>query len=273
MNPSKPDIHPAAHVHPSAKIGQNSRVGPGAIIDAEVTIGNNCEIRAGAIITGHTTLGDNNQIGYHAVIGAEPQDLCWKPDAGPSFVNIGSNNTIREYVTIHRGTDPGSATVVGNGCFLMAGAHLAHNVQLGDNVIMANNALCAGHVTVADRAFISGGVVIHQHVRIGRLAMLQGNCAVGKDVPPFTIAARVNRLAGLNSVGLRRAGMPPQRRAALKKAYHILFRGNDALPAAIKKINEHPELNAIAEVRELLDFIAASKRGIIIRHLGGEDTE
>jgi len=266
-------IHPAAHVHPDAQIGNNTTIGPDVLIDSHVCIGDNCSILAGAVIIGHTTIGDNNVIGYHAVIGAEPQDISWTPDAPPSYVRIGSGNIIREHVTIHRGTTAGSATVVGSGCFLMAGTHLAHNVQLGDNVIMANNALCAGHVTVADRAFISGGVVIHQHVRIGRLAMLQGNCAVGKDVPPFTIAARVNRLAGLNSVGLRRAGMPPQRRAALKKAYHILFRGNDALPAAIKKINEHPELSAIAEVRELLDFIAASKRGTLIRHLGGEDPE
>jgi len=266
-------IHPTASVHPQAKIGENTTIGPGAIIDEHVHIGNNCKILAGAIITGHTTIGDNNLIGYYAIIGAEPQDFHWQPDDGPSYVHIGDHNTIREHVTIHRGTAAGSATTIGSGCFLMAGAHVAHNVHIGNHVILANNALCAGHVTIADRAFISGGVVIHQHVRIGRLAMLQGNCAVGKDVPPFTIAARFNRLAGINSIGLRRAGIPAENRAALKKAYRILFRNNDALPTALQKINQQPQLTAFAEVRELLGFIQGSQRGVLTRHLGTHDAE
>ncbi len=266
-------IHPTAHVHPDAYIGEGSTIDPGVVIGPHVYLGANCEVRSCAIITGHTRIGEYTQIGYHAVIGAEPQDLAWQPGAEPSFTEIGSHNIIREHVTIHRGTASGSKTLVGNNCYLMAGCHLAHNVTVGNHVIIANNALCAGHVSVGDRAFISGGVVIHQHVRIGRLAMLQGNSAIGKDVPPFLIAARINRLAGLNTIGLRRAGISSESRLALKRAYHILFRTQDTLPSALDKLKSQNDLISVPEVAELAQYITGSKRGTLNRHLGAEEDD
>lgn len=266
-------VHPTACVDPQAVLGQGTCVGPGVIIGPHVQLGEGCEVRAGAVIVGHTTIGAGTQIGFHAVIGAEPQDLAWRAEAGVSYTRIGCRCVIRELVTIHRGTAPDSETVVGDECFLMAGSHVAHNVRLGNHVILANNALCAGHVVVGDRAFVSGGVVIHQHVRIGRVAMIQGNSAVGKDVPPFVVAARVNRLAGLNTIGLRRAQISSETRLALKKAYHILFRTRDSLPIAIEKLKSQTGIACVPEVEELVQFISESKRGTLIRHLGGGDDE
>jgi UDP-N-acetylglucosamine acyltransferase len=201
-------------------------------------------------------MGKNNVIGYGAVIGGDPQDFAFQP-AVKSEVRIGDGNKIREYCTIHRGTTEGSVTVVGHGCFLMAGAHLAHNCQLGDHVVIANNCLLAGHVTVGDRVFLGGGSVFHQHVRIGRLAMCQGLSAIGKDIPPFTTAADVNGIAGMNIVGLRRAGLSSGQRAEIKAAYSLLYRSGlnttQALAAAAER-------EWGAEARIFWDFIAGAKK-------------
>jgi UDP-N-acetylglucosamine acyltransferase len=180
-------------------------------------------IQAHAVVGAHVVLGPDNFVGYGAVLGGDPQDLSFDP-ATKSSVRIGAGNKIREYCTIHRATTEGAATTVGDGCFLMAGAHLGHDVQLGDGVILANNVLLGGHVEVGDRVFVGGGTVVHQHTRIGRLAICQGLSGFSKFVPPFVMAAQVNGVAGLNVVGLRRAGFHPDQRAEIKSAFDLLYR-------------------------------------------------
>ncbi len=261
----EPQIHPAAFVHPGARLGAGTRVGPGAVIDEHVVIGRNCEIRAHAVVTGQTTLGDGNQVGYGAVIGAEPQDLAFDPGA-VSRVVIGDRNVIREHATIHRGTKDGTETRIGSGCFLMAEAHVGHNCVIGDRVILASNGLCAGHVVVGDGAFVSGNAVIHQFCRMGRLAMLRGGGRISKDVPPFMIGDATNRVRGLNVVGLRRAGIGPEARAALKRAFHALFLSGRPMPEVLGEL----EGDAVAEVREVVAFIRESKRGVVA-YRGGEE--
>jgi UDP-N-acetylglucosamine acyltransferase len=252
-------IHPTAVVHSDAELGANVTIGPYVVIEGAARIGDGCEIQAHAVIGAHVEMGRNNLIGYGAAIGGDPQDFAFKPEVR-SMVRIGEGNKIREYCTIHRGTTENSATTVGDACFLMGGAHLAHNVTLGDHVIIANNALLGGHVQVAGRVFIGGGCVFHQHIRVGRLAICQGASAFSKDVPPFTTAAERNGIAGLNVVGLRRAGFTAAHRAEIKEAFALLYRRGlnttQALAAAQEKTWG-------PEAREFFDFVAAAKkRGI-----------
>jgi UDP-N-acetylglucosamine acyltransferase len=262
-------IHPTAVIHPDAQLGANVSVGPYAVIEGAARIGDGCEIQAHAIITGHVEMGRDNVIGYGAVIGAEPQDFAFKPDIH-SAVRIGDGNKIREYCTLHRGTTEGSATSVGHGCFLMAGAHLAHNVSLGDRVILANNVLLGGHVQVGERVFIGGGCVFHQHIKVGKLAICQGLSAFSKDIPPFTTAAERNGIAGLNVVGLRRAGYTTDQRNDIKRAFNLLYRSGlntaQALAAAQARTwgpdgTVFLDFVAQAKKRGICDFLAA-RRGI-----------
>jgi len=244
-------IHPTAVIEDGAVIGDNADIGPHAVILRHVTIGPNCRIHAGA------------------VIGDLPQDLAFQ--AAETFVHIGADCVIREHVTIHRGTKPGTATVVSDGCYLMAHSHLAHNVRLGNRVILANGALLAGYVDVGDLAFISGNVVVHQFVRIGRLAMLSGGCGIGKDVPPFctTVGLERNAIGGLNAIGMKRAGLSPAERAEVKRAFTLLYRSNLNVSQALERIRQEftdgPAL-------EIVQFAAASRRGICtMRGAEGEE--
>jgi UDP-N-acetylglucosamine acyltransferase len=218
----------------------------------------------------NVTIGPNCRIHAGAVIGDLPQDLAFQP--AETFVRIGAGCVIREHVTIHRGTKPGTATVVGDGCYLMANSHLGHNVRLGNRVIVANGALLAGYVDVDDEAFISGNVVIHQFVRIGRLAMLSGGCAIGKDVPPFctTVAAERNRIGGLNTVGMRRAGLSPAERAQVKRAFTLLYRSHLNVSQALERMG-HEFTNGPAA--DIVAFVGASRRGICGMHEGGGDQD
>lgn len=261
-------IHPGAFVHPGARLGPGTRVGPGCVIDEFVVIGKDCEIRAHAVVTGHTMIGDGNQIGYGAVIGAEPQDLAFDPKA-VSRVVIGDRNVIREHATVHRGTKDGTETRIGSDCFLMAGAHVGHNCVIGDRAIIANGALLGGYVGVAGGAFISGNAVIHQFCRIGRLAMIRGGGRIGKDVPPFMIGDATNRVRGLNVVGLRRSGIGPEARVALKRAFHALFLSGRPMPEVLGEL----EADAASEVREVIAFIRESKRGVVAFRGGEEGDE
>jgi UDP-N-acetylglucosamine acyltransferase len=249
-------IHPTAIVSPKAELDSSVEVGPHAIIEEHVKIGAGTRVWASAYITGHTEIGCENQIHMGAVIGHEPQDLRFKPDTR-SYLKIGDRNVFREYCTVHRGTEPESATVIGNDCFLMANAHVGHNCVLGNQVIMANCALLGGHVHVGDRAFISGGVVVHQFTRIGRLAMLSGNGRFSIPVPPFTLAAERNEIAALNLVGLRRAKISREAISELKKLFQLFYlsgkNGSQALAEADGKF-------ATAEAREFLEFAKAGQR-------------
>jgi UDP-N-acetylglucosamine acyltransferase len=248
--------HPTAIIHPDAQLGLNVSVGPYAIIEGAAQIGDGCVIQAHAIIGEHVEMGAGNVIGYGAVIGGDPQDFAFRPEIR-SAVRIGNGNKIREYCTLHRGTSEGSATVVGDNCFLMAGAHLAHNVVLGNHVIVANNALLGGHVHVGDRVFIGGGCVFHQHIRVGRLAICQGASAFSKDIPPFTTAAERNGIAGLNVVGLRRSGFSAAQRAEIKKAFGVIYRQGLNITQAVAA--SHLEAWG-PEAREFFDFVAAAKK-------------
>ena len=257
-------IHSAAIIHSDAQLGHNITIGPYAVIEGAAQIGDGCTIHAHAVIGAHVTMGRNNVIGHGAVIGGDPQDFAFKPEVR-SEVRIGDGNKIREYSTIHRGTTEGSATVVGDGCFLMAGAHLGHNVQLGDNVILANNALLGGYVQVEDRVFIGGGCVFHQFIRIGRLAICQGLSAFSKDIPPYVTAAERNGVVGLNVIGLRRAGFDAGQRAGIKEAFDLLYRRglnvSQALAAARKQF-----WNEAAQT--FWDFVAGAKRKGLCDFLG-----
>jgi len=218
-------IHPLAVIHPSAKLGHNVTVGPFAVIEANVAIGHNCTIESRAVIKHDTTLGDNNHIFEGAVLGGLPQHV--RIPERPGSMIVGSGNTIRENVTIHRAMEEGHLTIVGNNNLMMVCAHIAHDCHVGDNVIFANNCMMAGHVTVEDRAFVSGGVAVHQFCRIGRMAMVGGQARIVKDIPPFvTIDGGSGYVVGLNTIGLRRNGATTAEISQLKAAYRLVYRSN-----------------------------------------------
>lgn len=261
-------IHSTAIVDKGAELGSDVVVGPYAVIGDEVQIGAGVRIGPQAVIHKYVSIGKNCTVHAHAVLGDLPQDLAFKDVV--SHVRIGSGTTIREGVTIHRGTKPETVTEVGENCYLMANSHLAHNVKLGNNVIVVNGALLAGYVEVGEKAFISGNCVIHQFVKIGRLAMLGGNSGISKDVPPFCTAwsVHLNAIAGLNVVGMRRAGISAADRLTIKRIFTILFRSGLNTAQAVQKLKS--EENSPYAL-EFCRFIESSKRGICGYKSGSED--
>jgi UDP-N-acetylglucosamine acyltransferase len=253
-------VHPTAIVGRGADIGTNVEIGPHSIIGGAVTIGDDSIIGCNVIIDGEVMIGSENRIAHGSVIGGEPQDLSFSP-ATRSRIEIGAKNVIREYCTIHRGTAEGSATRVGDENFLMAGAHLGHNCEIGNKVIIANNCLLGGYVSVGDGAFLGGGCVFHQFIRVGRLAITQGGSAFSKDIPPFVIAAERNYVFGLNTVGLRRAGFSSAQREEVKRAFKLIY---------LSGLNTHQALEKSTEMewsnlgQEFFQFIrdGIGKRGI-----------
>lgn len=233
--PRVPKIHPSALVSADAELADDVVVGPFAVIEGPVRLAEGVEIGGHAWISGRTVVGGNSKIGWGSVVGADPQDLSFDPST-ESGVVIGAGNTLREYVTIHRGSKHGSDTRIGDGNFLMTGVHLAHDVTMGDGNVLANNVLIAGHVKIGRRTFLGGGAGFHQFIHIGDFALVQGNTASSQDVPPYCALYGINRLAGLNVVGLRRAGFTAEERAEIKRAYQLLFasgkRREDALAEA-----------------------------------------
>ena len=252
-------IHPTAVIDSGARLGADVSVGPFAVIERQVEVGAGCVIGPHVTILPHTTLGPGCQVHAGAVLGDLPQDLGFKGDE--TWVRIGARCVSREGVTIHRGTKPGTATEVGDECFLMATAHLAHNVKLGSRVIIANGTMLGGYVQVGERAFISGAVVIHQFVRIGRLAMLGGQVGLSKDVPPFCTALSgvVNTVVGLNVVGMRRAGLGTAERQSIKEAFALLYRSGLNVSQAVERIRAAVPAGPALELAE---FVAHSQRGI-----------
>jgi UDP-N-acetylglucosamine acyltransferase len=264
-----PAIHPTACIHPGAQLGENISVGAFAIVEEGARIGAGCIIHPHAFIGSHVTMGEQNVIGHGAVIGGDPQDVAFRSEVH-SEVRIGHRNRIREYVTIHRGTAEGSTTSVGDDCFLMVGVHLAHNVHLGNGVIIANNSLLGGHVHVEDRVFIGGGSVFHQHIRVGKLAITQGNSGFSKNIPPFVVGYEINMAAGLNVVGLRRSGLDPGQRAQVKAAFDLLYRSGLNISQALAAAGEREWSD---EARAFWDFVAASKKRGIIALVGSHKNE
>ncbi len=252
-------IHPTAIVSHEAELAEDVEIGPFVCIEGKAVIGAGCRIQSHAVLSGSVRLGQNNTVGYGAIIGAPPQDFAFNPETRSEVV-IGDKNTIREHCTIHRGTSEGSATVVGDGNFLMAGVHLGHNARVGNHVVIANNSMLGGHVAIDDRAFIGGGCVFHQFVRVGTLVIAQGASAFSKDIPPFTLAAERNTVAGLNVVGLRRAGLDASQRAEIKDAFKLLYKSGLNVTQALERARER-EWDGHA--RAFFDFVAAAKkRGI-----------
>ncbi|MCL6622645.1 MAG: acyl-ACP--UDP-N-acetylglucosamine O-acyltransferase [Syntrophobacterales bacterium] len=251
-------IDPTARVAPGVELGEGVEVGPGAIIEGPSRIGAGTRILAHAYIGPFTTIGARCHIGFGAVVGHEPQDYAFRGEE--SYTVIGDDTIIREYVTIHRGTRPGSATRVGNRCFLMALSHVAHNAQLGDEVIVVNGSLVGGYVEVADRAYISGLCVIHQFCRVGTLALMRGGSRTSRDVPPYCIMDWVHTVRALNLVGLKRAGFTSEQIAPLRQAFRILFLRRRNLKEAMRQVEA--EVPLTPEVQHLLEFMRTSRRGV-----------
>jgi UDP-N-acetylglucosamine acyltransferase len=260
-------------VHPSTKIAATARIAPGAeiaedveigdfvLVEDDVVVGPRTKLEPHVVVKRWTTLGADNQISAGAVLGTDPLDKNFSGDR--SYLKIGNGNRIREHYTISRGTEPDSATEIGDNNYIMTSGHIAHNCRLGSNIVVCSCALIAGYVEIEDQAFISGGVVVHQFSKIGRLAMIGGNTRVNKDAAPYFLYSEFNITpCGLNLVGLRRAGFSPADIAALKKAYRLLFRENLPLEQALRRVEQEP---ATEHTRHLVEFIRGSKRGIARR--------
>jgi UDP-N-acetylglucosamine acyltransferase len=254
-------IHRTALIDPTAHLAGDVSVGPYAIVGPHVTVGAGSSLAAHAVIERNTRVGAGVKIGYGTVIGNDPQDLKYKGDE--TWVEIGDGTIIREYCTINRGTTTTGKTTVGERCFLMTYVHVAHDCVIGNDVIIANGVQMAGHVTVDDRAIISGLTPIHQFVRIGTYSFVGGASRVNQDVPPFTKAVgNPVHLYGLNSVGLQRAGFAPEVKLALKRAYRLLFNSDLTVSQGIARARA--ELPAVVEVETFLKFIEASQRGVMV---------
>jgi UDP-N-acetylglucosamine acyltransferase len=248
MVDSDAEIDDGVVVGPYCKIGPGVKLGPGTRLESYV------------ILEENTTVGKDCHLFSFAVIGTVPQDVKFKGKC--SYVKMGDGNILREYVTVNRASDEGGATTLGNNNFLMAYTHVAHNCVLGDHVVMANAANLAGHVVLEDYAFVGGVTPVHQFVRIGRHSIIGGGCRVPQDVPPFIRAAgNPLRAFGLNSIGLRRRGFSSESQLILKKAYRILYRSGLNTKKALAQIEA--ELDQIVEIRQLVDFVRGSERGII----------
>jgi UDP-N-acetylglucosamine acyltransferase len=264
-------IHPTAIIHAQAKLDATVEVAPYAVIDEGVELGANCVVGPHVYLTGITKIGAGNRFHAGCVIGDAPQDLKYKNE--PTRLHIGDHNVFREHVTVHRSTTSDGETKIGSNNFFMANSHVGHNCIVGDHVILANGALLGGHATVQDRAFISGNCLIHQFVRVGTLAMMQGGAGISQDLPPFTMVQHVNEMCGLNIVGLRRAGISAEERLELKKLYHLLFRSGKNLRAAAEEARKN---FSSPSAKILLDFVASSKRGVCAdagRATGENETE
>jgi len=250
-------IHPTAIVDERAQLGAEVEVGPFSIVGAEAVIGDKCVIQSHVVIEGTVQMGADNFVGHGVVIGSAPQDLSFQAQTR-SRIEIGNANVIREHCTIHRGASEGSATVLGDGNFLMAGAHVGHDCSIGNGVVIVNDSLLAGHVRIDDRAFIGGGSRFHQGIRIGRVVMAEGRFT--KNLPPFLIAAK-NQVFGVNILGLRRAGFSPADRDEIKRAFKLLYRSELNTKQALEKAAE-TEFGPVG--REFFQFVAdAGKRGIV----------
>jgi len=254
-------IHPTAIIDPGAEIGEGVEIGPYTIIEKGVFIGEGTKIGPYVVIREGTSIGRNCQIFQFASVGEAPQAIAYKGEK--TSLLIGDGNIVREYVTLHRGTPHGGGkTIIGNGNYFMAYSHVAHDCQIGNQVILANGATLAGHILIEDYAIVGGLSAVHQYCQIGAHAFISGLTGVTLDIPPYMLASGSRaRLFGLNMVGLRRHNFSEETLRVLKKAYRIIFRSGLTLDKAIKRIEED-EIFKTPEVQHLLHFIQHSKRGI-----------
>ena len=251
-------IHPTSVVGPGVELSPGVEIGPLCLVDGKIRIGARTRLIGHVTILGITELGEDNVLHPGAVIGDEPQDLSYS--GVPRSVKIGNRNVFREYSTVHRGSERGSITIMGDDNFMMQNAHVAHDCRIGNSTIIAGGALLAGWVELGDRALVSGNCVVHQYTRIGRLAMMRGLSRTSRDVPPFCIMDGTHTLRGINVVGLKRAGISNKSIHALRHAFSALFNTRQNLKLAIERLLESTDL--APEVIEMVDFIRASKRGV-----------
>src|SRR4051795_2289321 len=251
-------VAPTARVHANATVGPRTRIGEYCVVEEDVVIGRECKLEPYVFVKRWTTMGDENEISAGSVLGTDPLDKMFTGER--TYLIIGHGNKVREHYTISRGTKPESETRIGDENYIMTSGHIAHNCILGNRIVVASCALVAGYVEIEDDAFVSGGVVVHQYSKIGRLAMVGGNTRVNSDLPPFFLYSDFNVAAkGLNVVGLRRAGYKASDVAKLKKAYQLLYRSGLKLEDALSRIEaEIPT----PETRHLVAFVRGSERGI-----------
>jgi UDP-N-acetylglucosamine acyltransferase len=254
-------IHPTAIVSRDAQLGNRVEIGPFAIVGENCTVGDECVIAARATLERNVILAPRVRIGSGSILGGDPQDLKYKGE--PTTVEIGEGTTVREYSTINRGTAQSFKTTVGKQCFIMSYVHLAHDCHIGDGVILGNNVQFAGHVTVDEKAIVSGQSAAHQFVQIGRYSFTGGCSRISKDVPPY-VKSNGNpiRLYGLNKVGLQRNGVPDDVQRELKRAYRLFF--NSDLNLSQARDRAEGELHRFPEVEEFLHFFDRSDRGLVI---------
>jgi UDP-N-acetylglucosamine acyltransferase len=251
-------IHPTAVIDPKAVVDASAEIGPYVVIDGPVRIGPRTRVMAGSYLTGpRTEIGADNVIHPGAVLGDEPQDLAFR--AVPTGLRIGDRNVFREHSVVHRATQADTWTEIGDDNYVMSNAHIAHNCRVGRRVIVCSGALVAGHVVLEDQAFVSGNCVVHQHVRVGQLAILRGLSRTSRDVPPYCIMDGTHTVRGLNRIGLRRAGFDAARIRALTTAFRILFRVRTNLGQAVARVEAEVQS---PDVDTLLAFIRSSRRGV-----------
>jgi UDP-N-acetylglucosamine acyltransferase len=252
-------IHPSAVIDASAKLGTGVSIGPFAIVGPQVTLGDRCRIGPRATLTRNVRLAEDVIVGDGSILGGDPQDL--KYDGEETWVEVGQGTIIREYSTINRATSATYKTTVGARCFIMTYVHLAHDCHVGDDVVIANATQCAGHVTIHDRAILSGLNAVHQFVTIGTYAFVGGGSRVNQDIPPYVKAVgNPMELYGLNSIGLQRAGFSGETVAALKRAYRLFFNSDLNLSQALERART--ELPSLPEVERFLAFVESSERGV-----------
>jgi UDP-N-acetylglucosamine acyltransferase len=255
-------IHETAVIDKTASIGADCDIGPYAVIQGKVVLGDRNTVGPNAVILGNTTIGSGNTIAGHAHIGGLPQDIAF--GGGETCVQIGNNNIIREFATVHRGTKEGSSTIIGDNNFLMVASHVAHNCRLGNNIIIVNGASLAGYVEVNDHAFISGFVGVHQFCRIGGYSICGFFTKVTKDVPPFMIVdGNPALVVGLNLVGLKRKGFDAARREMIKRAYKVIYRRGFSVSHSLEELDKIDPTNG--DIAVLTDFIKSSRRGILLK--------
>jgi UDP-N-acetylglucosamine acyltransferase len=252
-------IHPSCSVSPQARLGRNVEMGPMCVIEADVEIGDGCRLESHVVVKSGTQLGAANYVCEGAILGGLPQHK--RTMGNPGTLVIGHRNTIREHVTIHRALTAGSETRLGDNGLLMVNAHVAHDCQLADEIILANNVMLAGHVTVGSRAYLSGAVAVHQYCRIGAFAMVGGQAHIVKDVPPYvTVDGLSSLIVGLNLVGLKRAGFSADELAQLKAAYRMAFRGGQRWDEMLRQLSASFPTGPAAELHQ---FMAATRRGCV----------
>lgn len=256
-----PFIHPSSIVSKDARIGDGAWIGPFCIIGSDVEIGEGTRLEAYVRVLEHVRIGNRCRIFEHAVLGGEPQDFGFKGER--SFVRIGDDVTLRENVTVHRGSGEGSITSIGSGTWMMAGAHAGHNAEVGESCVLANGVGLSGYSSVGDGSVLGGFSGLHQFARVGRFCMIGGLTKVVKDIPPFTLSdGHPARIHGLNVIGLRRKGFSQEQRMAVKRVYREIFRSGSLVKEALNRVRESSPQDP--HIIEILDFFSSSKRGVTL---------